>query len=103
MSGREEMTIYINGCTFNGNSSVIRYYNNFEQMNTALEEIEQAQQSVTNERLLVALEELKDAVEQNNKTSIKKVVTDFAVQFSSNLFANIAGAALKSLVSGFLF
>ncbi len=102
MSGREEMTININGCTFNGNSSVIRYYNNFEQMNTALEEIEQVQQNVTNERLLIALEELRAAVEQNNKMSIKKVVTDFAVQFSSNLFANIAGAALKGLVGGFL-
>lgn len=96
------MTINVSGCTFNGNSSVIRYYNSCEQMNTALEEIEQAQQSVTNERLLIALEELRAAVEQNNKMSIKKVVTDFAVQFSSNLFANIAGAALKSLVSGFL-
>ena len=97
------MTINVSGCIFNGNSSVIRYYNSSEQMNTALDEIELARQAVTNERLLIALEELRVAVEQNNKISIKKVVTDFAVQFSSNLFANIAGAALKSLVSGFLF
>ena len=103
MSGREEMTIIVNGCKFDGEASVIRYYNDSQQMNTALREIEQAQQSVSNERLLLALEELKVAVEQNNKVSIKKVVTDFAVQFSSNLFANIAGTALKGLVGGFLF
>ncbi len=94
--------IRLENCTLNDNASVIRYYNDSAEAETIQREIERAQKRVSNEELMAALEELKTAVEKNNKATIKKVITDFAVQFSSNLFANIAGSNLLSLVAMFL-
>ncbi|MPM44046.1 hypothetical protein SDC9_90724 [bioreactor metagenome] len=93
------ITINMENCNFYDCASVIRY--NYEISQTK-QELSQQQQDRDHKELLDALEKLKAAIQENNKTSVKKVVTDFAVQFSSNLFASVAGAALKGLVGGFL-
>jgi len=93
------ITINMENCKFYDNASVIRYNNEIGQTQ---QELSSQQQDNAHRELLAALEELKAAIQENNKTSVKKVVTDFAVQFSSNLFASVAGAALKGLVGGFL-
>ena len=93
------ITINMENCKFYDNASVIRY--NYEISQTQ-QELSRQKQDQEHAELLLALEELKSAIQENSKTSVKKVVTDFAVQFSSNLFAGIAGAALKGLVGGFL-
>lgn len=93
------ITINMENCKFYDNASVIRY--NYEIIQTQ-QELSRQQQDQEHRELLIALEELKAAIHDNSKTSIKKVVTDFTVQFTSNLFATVAGAALKGLVGGFL-
>ncbi len=93
------ITINMENCKFYDNASVIRYNNEIDK---AQEELMAKQQYEAANELILALDELKAAIKENNKVPIKKVVTDFAVQFSSNLFANVAGAALKGLIGGFL-
>lgn len=91
--------ITVENCQFYENASVIRYNNDIEETR---ERLLQKQQSEYNRELLIALNELKKALDDNSKKTVKKVVTDFSVQFSSSLFASIASAALKGLVQGFL-
>ena len=92
------ITINMENCQFFDNASVVRYNN---EIGETEEKLNQQRDEATKE-LILALEELKSAIRQNNKTSIRKVISDFAVQFSSNLFANVAGAGLLALVKTFL-
>jgi hypothetical protein len=92
----------IENCKFNDEASVIRTYNDYSLMNVYVNDIEAARSATTDEKILEALEQLQVAVQTNSKPSIAKVVSEFATQFSSNLFASIASAGLLALVKGFL-
>ena len=96
------MDINITGCNFDGNSSVIRNYTENIYIEDVSSDIEWAKSRTYDEKMLQALERLEAAVQKNNEGSIRSVVRDFSTQFTSNLFANIAGAALKGLIGFFL-
>lgn len=94
--------INIQGCTFQGNSSVIQHYYDNTTINILTNDIENARRATTDEKILLALDQLLTEVKKNDKPSIAKVVTDFAVQFSSGLFASVASAPLVEFVRSFL-
>ena len=96
------MDINITGCNFDGNASVIRNYIETVYIEDIASDIERAKSRTYDEKMLQALERLEAAVERNSENSIRSVVRDFSTQFTSNLFANIAGAALKGLIGLFL-
>jgi len=96
------MDINVTGCTFNDDASVIRNYNENIHIEGVCSDIEWAKSRTYDDKMLEALERLEAAVERNNDNSIRSVVRDFSTQFTSNLFANIAGAALKGLIGLFL-
>lgn len=94
------VVINMENCQFYDNASVIRYNNEINESQKQLSTLQQTQEI---KEMVVALDELKAAIKQSDRITVKKIVTDFAVQFSSNLFASIAGTALKNLVGGILF
>lgn len=96
------MEIKVEGCTFNDNASVVRNCYGNIYIEDVRSDIERAKSRTYDEKLLQALERLETAVERNSENSIRSVIRDFATQFTSNLFANIAGAALKGLIGLFL-
>lgn len=94
------VVINMENCQFYDNASVIRYNNEINESQKQLSTLQQTQEI---KEMVVALDELKAAIKQSDRITVKKIVADFAVQFSSNLFASIAGTALKNLVGGILF
>lgn len=96
------VNINVEGCNFRDNSSVVRNYYELKTINLMSEEIEQAERRTNDRAILEALDRLKTAIEANNKPTIGRVISDFALQFSSNLFANIAGGALLTFIRSFL-
>lgn len=94
--------IHVEDCNFHDNSSVIRNLYDQKTVNQLTMEIEQAEERTDDKSILEALDKLKTAIEINNKPRISKVISDFALQFSSNMFANIAGGALLTFIEGYL-
>lgn len=94
--------INVTNCTFDHGSAVIMNFYDRNVVDELDSDIEYAQRNTTNTELFWALNELKSAVDAQNRPRMSKVICDFATQFSSSLFANVAGVALKILVGSLL-
>ena len=96
------LTINIKDNTFHDGSSVFGGFIDNSTKNIYINDIENARRATTDERILEALDQLLTAVKKNDKPSIAKVVTDFAVQFGSGLFLSVASAPLVEFVRSFM-
>lgn len=94
--------IKLEKCKFCDQASVIQTYFDNSNIVQLQSEIKQARDQTNDKEMIAALSALNAAVAGNNKTTVGKVIKDFAVQFSSNLFASIAGVALKAFIGTFL-